>query len=1467
MNAIRRTPRLVPGARGRRGVAIIMVMVVLAGLIALAAPFVLSMLLQSRSARSDLTEAQARAGAEAAVDHAIAQLHKLVKAPGYDGTPDMDTLDELKIDMTMPGVNVNVQDPRGLLWSARVEDEQGKLNLQTVPPAVLGNLLNSATLAERAGKGANMLLVDDAGAFWSDGDPATVDGYIRVGSDTVAYSHVQGTSITLAPQGDYALLNNHNIGALVYDGRAAWIADYKFRPGSREFRPFRSIYEVKAAGGGNAALAIRPDEFARIERFVTIDSGLEGPLWGRAERISEQTFEGDRQWFTVENGSGFGPGAFVRFIQNGRTVTHVRVDAVRVQQRTGWTVFHTELPVGVSVTGSGVGNDVFVSPMLYHPVNINTATPDVVCACVMGVCLAGSTEPVTRAKAWLAATHLTSRAYANSDDLYKAIDELRAKGVLTAQQRDAVFINATEYNSPKLRTSTVPFCFRSYGSFTVEGSGVVNSPNGLQLARHTVRQLVALPSPPPGRFKLHTQEQFQKLVDQGMGARVVTWPVAMPPTGGKFRRSAIAKQADPNRGDVRLAVGEVGAHGVQGEWIDHCDDPNHRAFRQEGYDYGEHGVFQTAGVPGPNGYMPTTGVELWVRPSGGGQMFLYDQGEESERNRVSFYYQPGEGLVVRIFDAGLEGKFTQYTYPAQLDAGQWHHVAASWRSSYIQGQEVRLDGQVLPKNGEVQFMPGTRLAADIKEDDTELELEDAADLPAKGAVKIGEEIIEFERSGNTLKNLVRGSRMSAAAAHLAGEYAMQYGYACNLAADLPVGGGLLSERIEKPNSGGTITTRVNFPKPPNKDDFVPHDETSKIPVFDATSFPPSGFVIISGEVIHYKKRSATTLEDLDRGQSASGHTGRARNLRHNSAVQLISFEVTKHDQYENVGVVQIDNEDNDMDVEWIAYGERKTVDGKRYLIARTGSNAPVNIQQGTPPTTLNNERSVYISEFRGRMGTTSAMAHEKKAKVIPVVRMSGPQVGHQGSPAGPDISTVSVLTRGQKDGDVRWVKRAFVNQYPDWHIRYDNTGKAVSATFNNWIFEYWAGLNDFVSRHYNGGTSRFLKFPSGELPDVSDTARFIGASMDGEGQIAGLVDEIKVLPLPTLGGKTAMDLNGTVLKAGDNDVLVETIEAWARPATSQYNPNWPQNGGLIKIEDELIYYTSASNAQVEYYADVLPTLKLKSERKATNPVTKAAEDHPNIERKTVVRLSGLKRGVLGTQAVDHPPGAYVMLHDAAPITSLAGMVSTTADAFNVRDARGFPNEGFAWANGEVFSWTKRQNSNFTGCSFFRGRFGTTPEAHTDGDIVQALPFRYWDRATREYDGAGIAYFQAGYHARGAIWETVELSAIGPSGQQLPTRCRPRLLVRFDGQPGWDSVPTNKEGGLYEFAGGGTFPLRGLSARGGIQADQIEIRVYWDYISGAFQPGTEWKQTFALDMLRASYRSPLVLKRREQLEKR
>ena len=157
--------------------------------------------------------------------------------------------------------------------------------------------------------------------------------------------------------------------------------------------------------------------------------------------------------------------------------------------------------------------------------------------------------------------------------------------------------------------------------------------------------------------------------------------------------------------------------------------------------------------------------------------------------------------------------------------------------------------------------------------------------------------------------------------------------------------------------------------------------------------------------------------------------------------------------------------------------------------------------------------------------------------------------------------------------------------------------------------------------------------------------------------------------------------------------------------------------------------------------------------------------------------------------------------------------------------------------------------------------------HESDAIVRCLPFRYWDREGRLYDGDGLAYVQAGYSASDAIWTGIELSVTGTEEITSPPKhVIPRVLVRFDNQPLWSSEPSSNEGGLMQFRlRDGKAPIRGL--HGGVRADQIEMRVYWLYQRGAFLPGQDWKRTFSLEKMRATYYTPLIMRRLDEVERR
>jgi type II secretory pathway component PulK len=1488
------------------GVAIIMVIVVLAGLLALAAPFVFSMITHSRAARSDLHKLIAKEGADAAVARALARLHRTTLFDNTDPRrPKLSTVtrpDQLKVPMEFSNasdafrkLDVNVKSGKGLLWSATVEDEQGKVNLNTAPPALLGNLIGSTLLSDRIQKGARILRVDDSSVFFTDEDGSTIDGTVCVGGDVLPYTQARGGTITLVDPTTQDLRQ----GDLVYDGRARKIADYKFRGGGTGFTPLRSVYEIKQALGSRPGDVLAAHEFARLERLVTVQSGLDSTLWGRNARPSQQTITGRTGGFTVEDGGGFNTGTVVRLVQNGNALAYSRVKSVANTARGGASITF-EKDMNVTASGSGAGNELYVQPELKHPININTASFDVLVACFLGVRTDSPNGYISRKNAEDLALFVEKNR-GNFTSRRSFEDLLKQAKFLSPEQRLAVQVNATEPNSPRLRLSTVPFCFHSFGSYTIEGSGVVNSEAGAQLARHTVRQLVTLPTPWPGRFLVEYQAGFQNLLDQGLGSRVITAPLTV----------AKNREMDASRyystGDVRLAVGESAPLGLPGEIMLHCDesDPENEykvplAFRMDGYDMDKREGFKFPPVANRTGAgrrrgslaSAPTSVEMWVKLKGGGQTVFYEQGLDEDRNRVTFSYEPDKGLVVRIFDAGLEcqefqggrgstfshlkRKPIEYIYPVRLNALEWYHVAASWKTSHLNGQEIRLDAQPLPQEP-AQFYPGVKLGSDVSlEEINTIDLEDAdtAQFPKSGAIKIGEEIIEYQsRSGQSLTQLRRGARLSAVAEHKQGELVVPYGYTVDLAQDLPVGGATLVEEVKANNQA---RTRVQvIPKAPSKVDWVLDTATDKLPVEDATEFPPTGFLMVEGELIYYGAHDATNFKNLKRAQRSSGVTAPARNLHTGQGVRLASIQISDSSQYEKRGIVQIDDARDTTKVEWIEYDDIQIVDGRHYLMAQLW-NPPGRhpYRTGDPETTVNPGAAVgFNGSFREKFGIGQGATHDKNAKVIPVVRMAGPHCGNQLSPYGDNgVSTISVIERGTTDGSLRYIKQAYINQYANWSMTGPNN--SCPARFNSWGFDFFVGLDDFVARRYNSGEARFVKWPSGELPDCVNAPQYVAVDRLGGGKVNGFIDEVKLNTHASSGGRIAMTTTGAGIEANDEEILIEDYDAWpVNRSGVNAGLNWPANGGLVRIEDELLYYERAAPTTVDFYSDVFPALKEKppeqnkADRRWQNPCSNERELHPNIHSRNVLRLTNVKRGLLGTQPVAHPVGAQALVFDGMPVSHLTGPLGDRDMSFSVANGAGFPSEGYALIGdqkqgNEVVSWIRGGGSNFSGVNNFRGRFGTGSQDHDKGTLVRCLPFRYWDRDARSYDGDGLAYIQCGYAASDAIWDKIEYRLATIEHQQQTGKIRPRFLVRFDGKPNWDTEPTNQEGGLYEFQ-----DKNDIKIGSGIKADQIEMRVFWNFGAGCFYPSSEWKRTIGFEMMRATYRSPLIMRRLDEVERR
>jgi Tfp pilus assembly protein PilX len=155
-------------ANARQGLALLMVVVVVAALTVVAVPFLASMRLAERSSRGFLDGKRAQWIARGAFNHAVASLHathdhvereNLINsitsgaspAAGQLDTPDFDDYHELIVtppQVTLTdGTSLSLNDPKGEMWSVETEDEQAKVNVNSATPWLVANLMGVTELS------------------------------------------------------------------------------------------------------------------------------------------------------------------------------------------------------------------------------------------------------------------------------------------------------------------------------------------------------------------------------------------------------------------------------------------------------------------------------------------------------------------------------------------------------------------------------------------------------------------------------------------------------------------------------------------------------------------------------------------------------------------------------------------------------------------------------------------------------------------------------------------------------------------------------------------------------------------------------------------------------------------------------------------------------------------------------------------------------------------------------------------------------------------------------------------------------------------------------------------------------------------------------------------------------------------------------------------------------------------------
>ncbi len=371
MTARRGRPR-----RGQHGIALVTVIVVLVALAVIAAPFALSM--RSLESASLLGFQRAAARADAALALAAARHHLQGTHPMLDGEPARDDLAELAPpDLPSRYPDMLPRDSHGTVSSVAIEDEQGKVDLTTASPWLLGNLLGGRT--------SLVLDVDERAAALpvasTEGFPPA--GLAWIGQELVEYSSAQrdglgdvrrGFTTTALP---YSAAVPHAAGADVLDGRLLLLAQHgwRIRPGAFDgYRRVDGLKEIALYG----EQAYTADELDRVRPWLTVHGGQ--VRWRDGQRVlGIPTARGGGRELVVADGSRIGSGTVIELASaSGEREWNLVLQSTDWGE--AWHLLLLEPPALRHDAGAST-----VRSLVRAPVNVNTCPLPVLEALLAGL--------------------------------------------------------------------------------------------------------------------------------------------------------------------------------------------------------------------------------------------------------------------------------------------------------------------------------------------------------------------------------------------------------------------------------------------------------------------------------------------------------------------------------------------------------------------------------------------------------------------------------------------------------------------------------------------------------------------------------------------------------------------------------------------------------------------------------------------------------------------------------------------------------------------------------------------------------------------------------------------------------------------------------------------------------------------------------------------------------------------------
>jgi len=1179
----------------RRSFALLVVVLTIAALAVLATPFLVSMKLQERSSRTAVAQARARYAMTAAYNHALAQLLQATQEYGEMAVRFDDLPAEFKWQRSR----------RGLMLDAEVQDEQGKVNVNSAPAALMANLfaddelglglsraaaaqLAAAVAMYREARGAFPSidsLVTEQAFTWQQLDalrphvtvhsaPERDGGSARININTASTAVLRAalTGVRMKYVEPVPAAANTGNGAmslveLSADTSGVWevtctaalldtqtdakkftfaVESYPAGdPGDRTSHGSVDLIEYPNTPGG-VAVSLDGVKFSLCNGTVDFDVGDKFTF--SAERFSSSGGEFDPEpvdtllkWFRAK---------VVTADVAGGTIT---LDDASKFPGSGWVRINGDLIRYIDRVDNELRGctDVTIAPSAGD--TVISIVPDM--------------------------EDLDARLSAAAEDLGDEFDGAHRPAIIAnaknpdAESADAVLLDAT-----------AGFCFRPSGRYTVEAVGVVNDAAGRELKRMRVRRIVALDRWAGSVWTLERQSDFDGAIVAGKREGLITRPgasyiAAVPPTdepgGAGVSLGPVSEGGDGWGFDGPSLFGATNWHGASrgAATPDTLLTPGEDLYKD-----GEKGIF----IGGSKGFRAFASpapllvdgtlrrILVWVRPAAdfayGADHVFFDSGltdlsdaADYHCNRILLAYSASGKLIFRIGGEARENRSAEVRAPvtqAQFSAGVWHRIEAVWSGMDIGQMALVLDGALVgsysPSGAEAEQTASPGLS--------------------------GEKWIA--RVGNYLKQQGQADPVRDTQAGTTHGPRSVYGYgACRF---INKDASTRKAEFNKVHRGGATLDGdfgVNFATvvaiqptdPPTPDPKIATDALV-IPVADASDFPKQGYVKIGGEVIKYtdwvKKTGAAgdyyelTVPADGRGQDfgtddlATKFTSDPEEHLNGATVVCISVKVGSNADYPmpqlldvpaNVesyfGLTDLDPNACYVQIgdEWLGYTHRAGTQFLVHVQARA-----VDVDPEDPGAGRN-------SSMRGAGGTTAA-AHSGGADVIPVYELTaGGRLG------GGD--RVTLLDDDVAPGNCREfaVKHAVKSRY----------GYLVS--FPEFLP---AGMSIYIRKGAADRNARAVKFPSGRFRPQRLVS--IGAPMSGAG---GRADSTigRVRLFTHAGSGTTQRVKEPITDAteylvfGTLDSLYNGGVEWEWTARDFGVGSWPL-AGYVKVGDEAFFY-------------------------------------------------------------------------------------------------------------------------------------------------------------------------------------------------------------------------------------------------------------------------------------------------------